>query len=217
MNQHIADYNFLFTILPEMGIWNKIVLLLDHKTIDNLFLTFPVLRLFCDYTCSPEFIGTFIITEELTLVYWGGKEKKFSQEKIPVYKVSNSDRPIRYTTTEQYLLICDTHLFMVDRDGTPRDIDLVYQNQDETFLLVYFIPLIEKYGNISEGFFIMISQLIDAIISKSPYDIKNLLDTIEFLIPRESPMIELPRSEVRLQMMEIGDRHLKLKEEIFVQ
>ncbi len=202
MDHHIADYNFLYSILPEMAIWNKFTLLLDHKSIDNLFRAFPILKLFSDYTCTHEFIGTFIVTEELTLSFLDGKVEKVQKGKVPVYKVADSDKPIRYIATEKYLLICDTDLFMVDRDGTPRQIELVYQDPDETFSVINFSAIIEKYHNISEGFFIIMEEIL-SYVSRSSYYVKESLDKIECLIPLESPIIGLPYSEVKSLLKEI--------------
>lgn len=212
MDQHLADYNYIISLLPEMAIWNKIILLLDEETTDKLYQVFPILKLFSDYACMPEYIGMFTITETLLATSVNGDMITLGKEIIPVYKVIYPHKLIRRISMQRYLLINDERLFMVDLTSEKVNIYMFHdKNRIHRYSADDFITVIEKYRNMTEGFFMLVDKFLYHELSLTFISKNELFDKLTSHIPIHSPITKCLVSEVTSLYGDLSVLHASVK------
>lgn len=186
MENHIRDYIYLSGILPEMSIWNQIVLYMDPLTMDTFFRTFPVIKLLDDYSQSPDYIGIFTVNGEIWANVYPNCDYKFYEEEILVYQVRETDKPLHSIITKSHFLISYNDIYLVTNDGIIGPVEYFF-NDDSVFSPVLFINLIKKYRQIDHYFYMNFHGIYNRVQDKTGKKITEK-EFVEFI----EPIVGLP-------------------------
>lgn len=202
MEKHIVDYVQLSGILPEMSIWDQIILLMDPPTMNNFLHTFPILKLLGDYTHDPQLVGTFWVKNKIS-VDCGKIQYALKKDKFFVYRADKTIKPFSLLITESHFLIKGNKLYFVD-NGIDNKIGCFFLD-NASFSPTLFINSIKKYHEMSETFYMYLDEIRVVVYERThkKIDADKFVNLMQKIIPAYIPRNKYCRSKILTQLMKM--------------